>query len=171
MDRPLARDEPKPCSAAGCARPHHSHGFCRTHVRRVNTAGHADAQTPVRRQTGSGGLSHGYVKKPVAPEDRWLVNGATSAVEHRLVMARSLGRPLRGDESVHHRNGDRTDNRPDNLELWSRYQPSGARVEDKVAWAYEILRRHDPELGEVLGWDLDPRTGLPLDSKLPDHTK
>src|SRR6185369_6324520 len=59
--------------------------------------------------------------------------------EHRQVMQQLLGRPLRSDESVHHRNGDRADNRISNLELWSRYQPSGQRVEDKVQWAREII--------------------------------
>ena len=36
----------------------------------------------------------------------------------------------------------RDDNRPENLELWSTSQPSGQRVEDKVAWAAELLRRY-----------------------------
>lgn len=70
-------------------------------------------------------------------------SGANGYVfEHILVMEEILGRYLLPDETVHHRNGVRDDNRSQNLELWVRPQPSGVRVCDAVEWAHEILRRY-----------------------------
>lgn len=57
-------------------------------------------------------------------------------------MSSVLGRPLRPGENVHHKNGVKEDNRPANLELWVRHQPTGQRPEDLVAWAREILDRY-----------------------------
>jgi hypothetical protein len=64
----------------------------------------------------------GYVLVVVHPDDplRVMAHKSGWCLEHRLVMARFLGRPLLASEFVHHKNGIKTDNRIENLELISR---------------------------------------------------
>ena len=161
-DRPLRRATALVCSVPDCHRSAHARGLCQSHARRARQ-GDDTFDRPVRTTTGDGWVSHGYYCLRVPEELRWLTGGRPAEAEHRLVMALRLGRPLETDEVVHHRNGDRLDNDPDNLELWTTAQPKGQRVSDRVEHALRLLARYDRDASEALGLTLDPDSGLPHD--------
>lgn len=131
------------CEVDGCDEPLRSKGYCQSHYakwRRWGTPIPPDRPKPALRVRDK---RNGYVmvKDPTNPMA--MQNGYV--MEHRVVMAEMLGRPLVKHENVHHINGTRDDNRPENLELWNTYQPAGQRISDKVSWALEILGLYAPE--------------------------
>ena len=64
-------------------------------------------------------VSGGYVEVKLHKDDPYydMANRRGYVLEHRLVMARKLGRCLRPSEVVHHKNHIRSDNRECNLTL------------------------------------------------------
>ena len=118
------------CDIEGCNNKHEALGLCRTHYSRKRRG------TPMNKPIPTIGEGH-IDKKGYLLKDR--------QGEHRNVMERHLGRKLIRGESVHHKNGDRLDNRIENLELWSKMHPAGQRVEDKIAYAREILDMYDKQ--------------------------
>lgn len=140
------------CEVETCARIAERRGYCQAHYKRTLKHGHPRADIPIKEVDGKGHISHGYMQINVPTKLRHLSRGSTKMAEHRFVVAKHLGRPLTSDEHVHHINGVKTDNRLENLELWSTSHPSGKRVEDLLEYALMILSRYEDELG-LLVWD------------------
>lgn len=130
------------CSAPECEAGATSKGMCQSHYSQ-----HWRGQQvgPVRKQRarGEGHINSSGYRMISTPKDALSSMSNNKIMEHRYVMEKTLGRPLLPGENVHHINGVRDDNRPENLELWVTSQPAGQRPEDLVEWAKEILRRYD----------------------------
>lgn len=104
----------KKCQIANCNNGSRAKGFCPMHYARFKGYNKVELEAP-----NSNSAHHG---------DGWLIDkdgykqifrNGKYVREHRLVMERTLGRKLNSNELVHHKDKNKLNNNPDNLELMS----------------------------------------------------
>jgi hypothetical protein len=173
-----AKREPA-CRILGCDELQERPGtrYCHRHAPLVKAVGGSWLLPRVRSRPAK---SPGRAGRPPREDGRYINRngyvmvrvGSRYIPEHRLVMMAMLGRPLHPGESIHHRNGVRHDNRPENLELWVGPIRRGARATDLVCihcgrpWLAEaptgprIPIQAVVDLIESGAWPADGRSGI-----------
>lgn len=128
----------KPCvTCQKTEKPLFARGLCRPCYNTFRKAGtlEQNALPPIKSWNAG---HRPEVGKSVTRKDgynwTWLGEGKGWIPTHRLVMEKELGRSLVKGENVHHKNGVRDDNRPENLELWATAQPYGQRVPNLIEY-------------------------------------
>ncbi len=136
----------------GCKSPIHCRGVCRKCYRKIHYEEHEQARRypdglSKERECSKGSVrsnSLGYLAVKVE-KGRGVGKRGEWMLHHRYVMENHLGRRLHSFENVHHINGNREDNRLENLELWVTKQPKGQRVDDLLAYADWIIKMYGNE--------------------------
>lgn len=98
------------CEVQGCEQTYQKMGMCGMHYQRMQNYGNPGPAERFRSKPGEGLSADGYII---------VTRNGRIMREHRWVMEQMIGRRLTREEEVHHKDRDRTNNSPHNLQLFS----------------------------------------------------
>lgn len=98
-----------------------------------------------------------YIYKPSHPN----CSSSGTIAEHRIVAEKKIGRYLSSNEDVHHINGIKTDNRPENLEILSRSKHQSLHLSKRFISKGKMVQRICQSCGrtfEIIHWRLTDKS-------------
>lgn len=121
------------CDIPGCGRPHSRKGLCQIHFKRKQGGSSVPMLAPISTEINHAGDKNGrwrggeindghgriLIYSPGHPNPS---SNGTHVYRYRLVMEKSIGRYLASDEIIHHKNGNHSDDRLENLQIVTRSQ-------------------------------------------------